>query len=56
MTLGDSFSNITDMNEVLDLIAKDQIALHEARALENEAEMESLMYLYEKNLIEATDL
>jgi predicted nucleic acid-binding Zn-ribbon protein len=54
MTLGDNFSNITDMNEVLDLISNERNQIHSNRSLEDEINV--LMNLYETNSIEPEDL
>lgn len=56
MTLGDDFSNMDDINEVLDLIADIRNQIHEDRALEHESETESLMHLYENHIMEPSDL
>jgi hypothetical protein len=56
MTLGDNFSNITDMNEVLDLISNERNQIHSNRSLEDEIEINVLMNLYETNSIEPEDL
>jgi len=56
MTLGDNFSNIMSMNEVLDLISSERNQIHSNRSFENEIEMNILMNLYETNSIEPKDL
>jgi hypothetical protein len=56
MTLGDNFSNIIDMNEVLDLIASERNLIHLNRSLEDEVDMDLIMNLCETSSIEPEDL